>query len=330
MRSIEPPNPREEGFILIAVLASLILLAMIALLLSRTVALDAKVTAYIARRAEAEAQADGIARLAIRHLVVNGPKAGMSGPIHLDGIPAVCQSGEFRVVLSFIDTSGQININSASEELLQRLFTGVGLPTDAATSLAQDVIDFRSIDDTSVRGGSKLELYQAAGLSHGPKNEPFEIVGELAQLPGMTPALLHRLRPLVTVHSRFSTVNPAVASLPVLMALSGSGEEPPALPDPRALDDLRTRISLPRSLTSVARTRSSSTGPSLRFAIRVTMLGQYQSVFAREAVIELAPTEPSGAKVLAWEELEPAPAEVPPLQASDAPACIGGVLWIER
>jgi len=316
----------QQGFVLVAVLAALALLAVVAITLTRTVSLDTKVVAYIARQARAESLADGVARLTFRHLVVNPPAGGKSGLLRIDGIPINCQINGSLVRLTVIDTLGQVNLNLASPEMLERLFAGVGAPADERVRLAQAVIDFRSLGDTATDGGSKLAAYQLAGLPHGPKYNAFESVGELDQVLGMTPALLKRLRPLVTVQSRFAIVNPAVASLPVLMALSEDPRPPPIDPTPQALDALRAALQLPPSFTYVAKTRSTPPVASTAYLVRAAVRHAAHGQFVRQAVVDVSARGPAGFTIREWSEGDPDEGFAAG-DPADAPACIGGVLW---
>ena len=54
-----------------------------------------------------------------------------------------------------------------------------------------------------------------------PTNAPFEAVGELQRVLGMTPALMASIADSLTVYSRQRGINPATASRDVLLALPG-------------------------------------------------------------------------------------------------------------
>ena len=54
-------------------------------------------------------------------------------------------------------------------------------------------------------GGPKLAQYQAAGLPYGPANRPFDSLDELGLVLGMTPTLLARMRPFLSVYQEGDT-----------------------------------------------------------------------------------------------------------------------------
>ena len=315
-------NSDDEGFAIVVVMAILSLIALVAIVLQKSVAVDIAYTSYLTQHTKAEALADGLTRLALHHLTINRPADGRSGLFHLDGIPLTCRSGSSAVSISFINTDGQININRASQPILERIFGGIGLGGTQAAQLAQDIIDFRSPGDTSISGGRKREIYQQAGLSHGPKNGPLETVGELEQVIGMTPALLERLRPLLTVHSRFGAINPSVVSLPVAVALSGGSDQ-------QSLDILQGRLNLPIEFTYIPKTRGTGSTASNTFVVRVAVSQGGIARFTRSAVIELTSANRNGAAIKEWTELDPGRYGIDPPAADDTPPCIGGVLWLE-
>lgn len=323
---VDTPGTGEDGFVLISVVAALSILILVTMLLTRTTATDVKLAANLGRQARIEALADGVTNLVLQHLVVNPPAAGRSGQLRTDGYPAVCRMAGGVATIRVIDTDGQVNLNLASQDLLETVFAGV-MPSKAeAKALAQAVVDFRSPGDSSGAGGSKLAAYQTAGLAHGPKNGAFATVGEIDQLPGMTPELRERLRPLLTVHSRSGVVKPQLAGLPVLLALVGSAASAGA--DEGAIEKLRDLVSLPDVMTSVVRTRSTLNTASNTFQVRVVM-HEGSSRFVRQAVGALGASQGSGFKLREWVSLDPQYYRA--LEATDrTPDCLRGVLSLER
>jgi general secretion pathway protein K len=320
---------RKGGFVLIPVLAALFLLSLGVVVLTKSVALDIKATALMARRAVAEELTDGVTRLAIRHLVVNQPSGGRSAAFRLDGVPLTCRLGDSLVRISFIDADGQVNLNRASPALLQRTFVGVGLTEDDAKRLADNVIDFRSSGEDSVAGGKKLAAYQLAGLNHGPKRDVFATVGELDQVVGMTTQLLARLKPIMTVHSRFGTINPRIASFPVLVALSGGAAPASGGSSIQALDELQSSVILPTEFTYITQTRSVRQTGSNAYMVRVAVNQGSNARFGREAAVELGASSDSGATIKEWIEFDPPSQTFGVLKLDETPTCLGGVLLLD-
>ena len=311
---------KEDGFAILAVIVVLSLFAVVAVLLQKSVTTDIRLASHLVQRTKAEALADGITRLAIHHLVVNPPSGGRSGALRLDGVPATCRTGTGFASITFISTDGQINLNLASQALLERVFNGIRLAQAESTGLAQNIIDFRTVGDQSISGGSKLEAYRQAGLRLGPKNGHFQSVGELDQVIGITGPLLEQLRPLMTVHSRFSIVNPNIMSWPVALALAG-----PSISASQDLDILRTRLILSSEFTNVVKTRSTGSTISNTYLVRVTVDQGGTARFTRSAVVDLTNSQ-SGAAIKEWTELNHNRYAIDPPPAEDTPPCIGGLL----
>ncbi len=125
-----------------------------------------------------------------------------------------------RVDIRAEDESGKVNINLADPALLQAFLRALEVPEEQAGRLAGAIIDWRDADDLSPPGGgAELADYVAAGLPHGPRNGPFETLGELQRVLGMTPDLFQRVRPFITLHGRQSRPDPRFAQAPVLVAL---------------------------------------------------------------------------------------------------------------
>ena len=118
-------NSGDEGFAIVVVMAVLSLIALVAIMLQKSVAVDIAYTSYLARHTRAEAFADGITRLVVRHLVVNPAAEKRSGPFRLDGAPLTCRAGTSVVSITIINTDGQINLNLSPQSLLERLLGGL-------------------------------------------------------------------------------------------------------------------------------------------------------------------------------------------------------------
>jgi hypothetical protein len=124
--------------------------------------------------------------------------------------------------------------------------------------------------------GDRQRPLLAAGLDYGPPSAPFETLGELGRVLGMTPAVLMAIRPHLTL---FGPPEPnPVSTDPVVaaaLALSSPASQPVAQPGQASPDNLTVRI------TALA------SGPG---NARVT----------RTAVVRTGATLPRGYAVLAW------------------------------
>ena len=94
-----------------------------------------------------------------------------------------------------------------------------GLDPSAADSVLAAILDWRDSDDLKRPNGAEEADYRAAGRTYKPSNAPFDSVGELARVLGVTPALVARLADSLTVYSRQPGINPATATRDVLLAI---------------------------------------------------------------------------------------------------------------
>jgi general secretion pathway protein K len=113
------------------------------------------------------------------------------------------------------DEAGKVNPNFASPELLRALLVRIGADARTAASIAAAIVDWRSESADPNPLGAKAAQYAAAGRDYGPPGAPFQSLDELGEVLGMTPELLARLRPHLSLFSQTdplaSTTDPVVA-----------------------------------------------------------------------------------------------------------------------
>lgn len=117
------------------------------------------------------------------------------------------------------DEARRINLNSASPALLGALATLVaGLDAGSAARLAETIVDWRDADALAADGAPESVRYARDNVPAQPPDRPFAAVAELAGVPGLTPELLARLIPFLTVYGD-GRVNLNTAAPPVLRAV---------------------------------------------------------------------------------------------------------------
>jgi general secretion pathway protein K len=122
------------------------------------------------------------------------------------------RSGTLNVMNYNIDIrvnseNGKFNINRADVSNIALVFAANGVSEGEALSLASAIIDWRDSDDLALVLGSESADYALAGLSYGPRNGPFESVGELQFVQGITRDLYLCVQPLITVSSLVAEVD---------------------------------------------------------------------------------------------------------------------------
>jgi general secretion pathway protein K len=147
--------------------------------------------------------------------------------LQLAGEDARPAQGSFRVRLngaeisvSFVSEAARVDLNAAPKELLGGLLSALGANEDEAREGADRIIAWRT-KPAEETAGNEDALYQAAGRSYPPRQAPFAHVDELGLVLGLTPALVERALPFVTVFSGASGVDVLNAAPEVIAALPG-------------------------------------------------------------------------------------------------------------
>lgn len=204
--------------------------------------------------------------------------------------------------VSLHDEAGKIDLNTASDALLQGLFKSVGLSEEASVALVDAVVDWRDPDKLKRLHGAEEDDYRAAGKSYVPSNSPFETVDELQRVLGMAPDLYRKLAPALTVYSKQPGVNTAVAPREVLLAIPGIN---PAMVEQYLVgrqSQLATDQKVP-PFAGAGSFGSGSTGLSA-YTARCEVKMPDGTVFVRQTVARLAQDPKRPVTVLAWSEGE--------------------------
>lgn len=205
-----------RGFVLVMVLWLIALLTIIALGLAYNSRQAVRGAGSITGGVQARYLAEGGIQLALMNLLSRQPQDRLLG----DGETIELSLPGGVVALTVTDEAGKIDLNTASAEMMSRLFASFDVPPSDADALADALVDFRDEDDLKGLNGAEDPDYEAAGLPWGAKDSAFSDVEELQRVYGMPRWLYQAALPYVTIHSRARGVNPEVAPLQVLFALS--------------------------------------------------------------------------------------------------------------
>lgn len=212
--------PGQRGFALLIVLFALGFLA----LLETHFAADGHAGTALARNDRAAARVEAATAGAIQDEIfalLYGRGAGTAA--------RQVRIGTTLVDVTAADEGNRLNPNLADSIELAMLLQEVGADIRAANSLAAAILDWRTASDLPRPGGAKAPQYRAAGRVYGPADTAFHSTAEVGLVLGMTPALLIRLRPHLTV---FTSYNPiGVSSDPVVARALQAGTpagSPPA------------------------------------------------------------------------------------------------------
>ena len=136
-----------------------------------------------------------------------------------DGAMQSFEFGGASIKISIQDELGKIDLNQAEAPLLASLLQSAGLNSNAAGSLADKIVDWRTATPLKHLNGAKEPDYRALGSAYRPRNGPFQSVDELLLVMDMTPALFRQIEPALTVYSGRQFIDPQVAPREALGAL---------------------------------------------------------------------------------------------------------------
>jgi general secretion pathway protein K len=197
-------HPR--GFALVIVLWSLGMLALLGTQMTATTRVQLHLAAQARDQAMAEQAADGTIRQAA-FILLGGGRLGAAGtPMHI-------RIGDVEVAFSATDEAAKIDPNAASKDVWRALLVAVGVDPARATILAGEIADWRTRTAVSSFGGAKIDLYRDRGLPYGSADHPFYSVDEIGLVPDMTPDILARLRPWLSVYHEGDVDDPGTATL---------------------------------------------------------------------------------------------------------------------
>ena len=209
-------SSKDNGIALVSALWLIMLMTVIAGSLSWASRQSVKSTGAIVGGVQARYLADGAAQLVYANLLQRTP----GDRLLADGeiIELELPGGKARVKVT--DENGKVDINAAKQPLLARLLYSLDVEQSQADALADAIIDYRDENDLRHLNGAEDDDYRAAGLEWGAKDALFTSIGELRKVLGMEDVIFAAMQPFVTIYSRHRGVNPEVASLPVLIAIS--------------------------------------------------------------------------------------------------------------
>jgi general secretion pathway protein K len=200
----------QRGFALLIVLWAVGFLALLGTRIVATGRSDTQLATNLKQEAVLRAAADGaVANVMFHMLAARDPR------FLADGLTREVSIGQTPVLVRIENESDRVNLNTASNALLRALMVQMSLAPAPANQLAMAILDWRTSGGNARPNGAKAPEYRAAGLAYGPPGTPFQSVGELADVLGMTPELFERLAPHLTVLTDgdpdMSTRDPVVA-----------------------------------------------------------------------------------------------------------------------
>lgn len=186
----------QRGFALLIVLWTLVMITLLVTQLNVAGRSETQIAGNLREAARLEATADGAVNAAIFHLFDRSPQGWRAnGASHSLRLGA--DSADIRVT----DEAAKINPNNATPELLQALLQTVGIDAVQASALSTAIVVWRTPYGQTDSSNPRFDAYRAAGRAYGPPGGPFVSMDELGAVIGMTPDILARLAPHLTLYT---------------------------------------------------------------------------------------------------------------------------------
>lgn len=179
--------PREEGYALVAAVASILFFATVALgvmsLTQRAIVTgSAEVDA-----ARASAAADAGVAMAIRMLLTDGP----AGAVLIDGSSQTMTFDGAALAITISDERGKVPLNLLDEEQLTLLLEYIGLDGELLAIARDSFLDWIDDDDVVRPNGAEIDYYRERGLR--PRNGGFLTLGEIRRVRGFSAASAEKI-----------------------------------------------------------------------------------------------------------------------------------------
>jgi general secretion pathway protein K len=258
-----PTVRRNDGFALIIVLWTLVLIGFIVAHLTASGRTEIRIAGNFKSNAVAQAAADGAIYEAIFNL--SDPRPEQRWPV--DGRPRELVVGSSRVMISLEDEAWWINPSTASPALLEALLRVTGSDPESARRIAIAIGEWVGSAVSPRPQAAVLEEYRGAGLDYGPPGGPLESLDELGRVLGMTPAVFAAIRPHLTLFGPAepspATTDPVVAAALALLSQANPAAPLANQPPPDVLTVRITASASGPGNARVVRFAVARTGPAL-------------------------------------------------------------------
>jgi general secretion pathway protein K len=200
---------RERGFVLVATLWLLAALATLAAILAVYMR-DAAVAGSLR---EDELRIEAAERSAVELMALRVGGAPPEGRPPRGAFQFTL--GDARIDVAFVSESARVDLNGAPKAMLAKLLAALGTDADEVEAIAGHIVAWRK----GATDGTDADAYRAAGLSYAPRHAPFQDVLELSLVLGVTPQLMRRALPYLTVYNPGGQIDVRAADPLVLSAL---------------------------------------------------------------------------------------------------------------
>lgn len=188
---------------MVLVLWIVVLLSVIGVSHSRNVRIDMQIARHHLDNAKANAMAEAGLNRAIMELFNKDDSTRW--PYNGDISYMDFEDGVVQIMIR--NTSGLVDINTASPDLLEKLLSLVELENTQRAELVDAIMDWRDPDDLKRLNGAEDAEYKIERFSYGTPDRRFFSIGELRYVLGMETSIYNALSPFITVFSGLNAVN---------------------------------------------------------------------------------------------------------------------------
>ena len=264
----------RNGFALIVVLWTCVLVALIVIHLTAAGRSELRIAGNLAANAAAQAAADDAVYRAIFNLFDPRPDERWL----LDGNTHEITVGDSRIIVRLDDEAARVNPNTAAPALTKALLGIVADNREQAEDVAAAIAEWVGAKKGPQPLSASNADYRAAGLRYGPPGEPLQSIDELGRVRGMTPGLLAALRPHLSL---FAPAVPSAERADPVVAKAIADAARTAAPTPSFPAVESTRV-------MIARIATTASGPGNATANRL-------------AIARVGLGDPRGYAMLVWE-----------------------------
>ena len=172
-------------------------------------------------RARANAACDAGIAIAIKGLLANEA----AGRWTIDGRTVHKQFGDAALALRVEDERGKVPISRLDDGQLTALLEFGGLAGERLLIAHDSLNDWIDDNDEPLPNGAENDYYQRYNVV--PRNGPLRTIEELGRIRGFDPALIARIRPLLTVDFGDAPFDPRFAQPKALGIMYGTGADSP-------------------------------------------------------------------------------------------------------
>lgn len=302
---------KDNGFILMTVLWAIVLISLLSIIATNSFKREIRSTSKAEIFAQNQTLADGITELVVEQIGVS--KQFRFNDLALkSGWPMGCVHQDYSVIITATDSSGLVDLNSSPRVRLKTVLQAAGSSGDELTALLGAIKDYTDPDNLTADGKNENIAYRAGGSVHLPKNSPFENVGELDQVAGMTARLFSRIRPYLTVYSRKADIHLPASPPIVVAAMTGTAISSVEIATTAAQNSRQARsVSTLYDFDPANRT----------YEVRVMIMHPSGANTVMQAVSESAPGSDTGFKYLIWNKAAPLESERLLAKMPNLPVC---------